>query len=157
MGYKGRRITAHTAHTAQGRGGRGVGMTDRPGARARGYDRAWERLRARHLRDFPSCSVRGCGRPAEHVDHVVPVRLAPHRRLDPLNLQSLCRVHHDLLTKAYDMNSIRGVCDAQGLPLDPSHPWLQQSNLAAIDTVNHKPRLDPAVAARLKRRAVHGK
>jgi hypothetical protein len=60
----------------------------RPGARARGYDADWQRLRARHLAAHPAC-VR-CGEAASVVDHVVAVRLAPHRRLDPANLQSLC-------------------------------------------------------------------
>lgn len=132
-------------------------MTERPGPRRRGYDHDWQRLRARHLKDFPSCAVRGCNRKGEHVDHVLPVKLCPERRLDPLNLQSLCRVHHDLLSKAYDLNTIRGVCDESGQPLDPNHPWRQTTNLQAIEVVSDPPRPDPAVAARLKRRAVHGK
>lgn len=64
----------------------------RPSAAARGYDAEWRRLRAEHLDANPLC-VR-CGAPAIVADHVVSVRRAPHRRLDPTNLQSLCINHH---------------------------------------------------------------
>jgi hypothetical protein len=100
----------------------------RQGARARGYDRTWARLRASVLRDEPLCRVRGCGRRAEHVDHIVAIALAPQLRLERGNLQPLCAYHHRLLTVAYDSGSIRGVCDAAGQPLDPSHPWLAADN-----------------------------
>lgn len=64
----------------------------RPSASARGYDADWRKLRARHLAAHPFC--RRCGAPAAEVDHVEPVRSAPSRRLDPTNLQSLCRPCH---------------------------------------------------------------
>jgi len=64
----------------------------RPSAGQRGYDADWRRLRAQHLAAHPGC-VR-CGAKATVVDHITPVRIAPHRRLDPANLQSLCTTHH---------------------------------------------------------------
>lgn len=64
----------------------------RPSAASRGYDADWRRLRAKHLAAHPYC--RRCGAPAADVDHVVSLREAPERRLDPTNLQSLCRPHH---------------------------------------------------------------
>jgi len=64
----------------------------RPSARKRGYDAEWEKLRANHLKVYPNC--KRCGEPATVVDHIIPVRQAPHRRLDPSNLQSLCTNHH---------------------------------------------------------------
>jgi hypothetical protein len=118
------------------------------------YDHQWDRLAKRHLRIHPVCAVTGCGKPAKHVDHVVPVAVAPHRRLDPTNLQGLCHACHNRLTAAYDKGSIAGACDAAGLPLDPSHPWRQSTNAAAIDVANRKPKANPFVAARLKRAAV---
>lgn len=93
----------------------------RAGRQARGYDAAWYRLRARHLRANPRCII--CGVRAEHVDHVQPIRQAPHRRLDPFNLQSLCEHHHNQATQAFDAGRIKGACDDQGQTLDPSHPW----------------------------------
>ena len=72
--------------------------TDRPNARQRGYDREWDRVRSAHISRFPKCAV--CGEPADDVDHIVPISEAPHRRLDPDNLQSLCRKHHNQKTKS---------------------------------------------------------
>jgi hypothetical protein len=117
------------------------------------YDHQWDRLAKRHLRIRPVCAVTGCGKPAKHVDHVVPVAVAPHRRLDPTNLQGLCHACHNRLTAAYDKGSIAGVCDVDGLPLDPNHPWRQPDNAAAIAVTNAKPRTDPILAAQLKRDA----
>lgn len=68
-----------------------------PSAAARGYDEAWRKLRAQHLAAEPNCrkcALQGIEEPARIADHIVPVRLAPDRRLDPTNLQSLCWSHH---------------------------------------------------------------
>jgi 5-methylcytosine-specific restriction protein A len=35
---------------------------------------------------------------AEDVDHIVPIGDAPHRRLDPGNLRSLCKSCHSVHT-----------------------------------------------------------
>lgn len=120
----------------------------------RTYDWTWAKLSKRHLQSFPNCSVVGCNKPASMVDHIETVKAAPHRRLDPTNLQSLCWGHHNTLTRAYDAGSIRGACDSDGMPLDPQHPWAQDGNAAAIVAVNTKPAVDPKLAAALKRRAV---
>lgn len=64
----------------------------RPSASARGLGADWRRLRNEHLRKHPKC-VR-CGEPAQEVDHIIPRSVAPERRLDPTNLQSLCKAHH---------------------------------------------------------------
>ena len=64
----------------------------RPSARARGYDREWEAARAQYLAAHPSC--RRCGAKASLVDHIIPIRKAPHRRLDRTNFQSLCTACH---------------------------------------------------------------
>ena len=65
---------------------------NRPTAKARGYDADWQKLRANFLTVYPSC--RRCGAAATLVDHIISVRKAPHRRLDPSNLQSLCTSCH---------------------------------------------------------------
>ncbi|PTX01830.1 HNH endonuclease [Pararhodobacter aggregans] len=64
----------------------------RPSAAARGLGADWRRLRAEHLKKHPWC--RRCGAKASDVDHIVPRRIAPERRLDPSNLQSLCKACH---------------------------------------------------------------
>lgn len=64
----------------------------RPSSTQQGLGADWRKLRARHLLRHPFCEV--CGAPTTDVDHIVPRRIAPERRLDPTNLQSLCRSHH---------------------------------------------------------------
>ena len=70
----------------------------------RGYDQAWKRVRADHLRLEPLC--RHCRRekpprltPAREVDHIVDIIDAPHLRLEHSNLQSLCKPHHSRKTR----------------------------------------------------------
>lgn len=41
-----------------------------------------------------------CGTASVDVDRVQSIREAPHRRLDPTNLRTLCRLHHN--RKAHD-------------------------------------------------------
>lgn len=66
--------------------------------RARFYQSAvWRCVRARHLRDHPNGVV--CGAPAKIVDHIRP-RSEGGADLDPANLQSLCRKHHQAKTQA---------------------------------------------------------
>jgi len=70
----------------------------RPNSHQRGYDAAWKNLRTEVLRAQPWCCVRGCTRRSEQVDHVISVRNAPDRRLDPLNLRAMCASHHSART-----------------------------------------------------------
>lgn len=65
-------------------------------------------------------------KPAEHVDHITAIKHGG----DPWawsNLQSLCRECHTRKTSHVEVHKqgrvpIKG-CDAQGMPLDPLHPW----------------------------------
>lgn len=134
-----------SAHPETGVGG------GRPGPRQRGYDSTWERLRAKFLKMYPRCAVHGCRRKALHVDHVVPVKVDPGRRLDWYNLQSLCHHHHTQITVAYERGSILGACDKNGLPLDPGHPWAQGDNRAAMQAVLERGKASVEIAAALKR------
>lgn len=63
---------------------------------ARGYDADWSKLRFRHLHHNPLCVV--CGDKASHVDHIKSVREAPHLRLEPSNLRSMCGPCHSRRT-----------------------------------------------------------
>ncbi len=74
---------------------------DRGSASARGYDRDWERLRDAHLTANPLCVVcEAAGRltAASVVDHIQSIRDRPDLRLDPANLRSMCKPHHDSRT-----------------------------------------------------------
>ena len=63
---------------------------------ARGYDRAWQRIRAAVLAEDPDC--RTCGAAAVLVDHIVPIRSGGSN--DRLNLQPLCTPCHNRKTAA---------------------------------------------------------
>jgi 5-methylcytosine-specific restriction protein A len=74
----------------------------RGSASERGYDHEWSKLSASHRRKEPlcrTCLFRGFRRAAELVNHVVPVRDAPERRLDPTNLSSHCQRCHDTIIR----------------------------------------------------------
>jgi 5-methylcytosine-specific restriction enzyme A len=91
-----------------------VERTDRErrgSARARGYDRRWERMRIDFLRQHPLCVLclaKGITTAANVVDHIVPHR--GDRKLfdDPNNLQSLCKPCHDSKTALEDGGMGRG-------------------------------------------------
>lgn len=71
----------------------------RGSARERGYDVEWEKLARRWLRENPLCAEcdrRGKVEPAVAVDHMVPLKDCPDRRLDVTNLQSLCSPCHNV-------------------------------------------------------------
>lgn len=79
----------------------------RPPAAERGYDAAWQKLRAQHLAKQPYCQCEQCKRlglstKANTVDHIVPHRGDDRLRLDPNNLQSMTRSHHSTKTNKYD-------------------------------------------------------
>jgi 5-methylcytosine-specific restriction protein A len=65
------------------------------------YDWQWQKLRKRHMQDFPLCEMckdEGYIRAGEQVDHIVPVKSDPTKRLDPANLRTLCASHHSQRT-----------------------------------------------------------
>jgi 5-methylcytosine-specific restriction protein A len=68
----------------------------RPSSSARGYDRAWSRVRLVQLARAPLCK---CGAVAVEVDHVVPLADGG-ARLELGNLQSLCKPCHTAKTNA---------------------------------------------------------
>lgn len=74
----------------------------RPTARQRGYDREWEKARAEFLALHPNCQRPGCGAKAALVDHITPIRKAPHRRLDRTNFMALCTPCHSRWKQAQE-------------------------------------------------------
>jgi 5-methylcytosine-specific restriction endonuclease McrA len=65
----------------------------RPSAQQRGYDHDWNVLASYHRTHVEPC-CRVCGHAGQLVHHVEPVDVAPHRRLDPSNLATLCAGCH---------------------------------------------------------------
>jgi 5-methylcytosine-specific restriction endonuclease McrA len=64
---------------------------------------------------------------ATDVDHVTPIREAPGRRLDPENLQPLCKSCHSVKTgkeKAGKRDIITTGVD--GLPVGSGHDWSEK-------------------------------
>ena len=69
----------------------------------RGYDHHWRRLSERKRKLDPlceHCEKQGVTRPADHVHHIVPIRTAPHLRLEWSNLMSVCKSCHEELERA---------------------------------------------------------
>jgi len=91
--------------------------TGKTSSAARGYDYAWQKLRAKHLAAHPhcvyclrdlgmlgmspadvvlACAARGLAEPLGSIgDHIVAHEGDARRRLDPSNVQTLCKPHHD--------------------------------------------------------------
>lgn len=69
-----------------------------PGSPAsRAYDSAWRRVRQAVLGREPlcrSCAKDGRVTPATEVHHVRSIREAPEQRLDPANLEPICKPCH---------------------------------------------------------------
>lgn len=67
---------------------------DRGSSHNRGYGREWRKLARRRKRDYPICEECGIYM-SEVVHHIVPIKDAPERKLDPTNIQALCRDCHE--------------------------------------------------------------
>jgi 5-methylcytosine-specific restriction protein A len=73
---------------------------------AKVYDKDWRRLRRDHIQSHPLCVLcreQNIIRAGDHVDHRVPVQVAPERRVDPTNLRTVCHPHHSQLTRNFQM------------------------------------------------------
>lgn len=93
----------------------------RPSSHARGYDRAWAKLRARYLQQHPlcaACSEHGKATPATVVHHLTRISHQRHQRLNPANLQALCTTCHNRITATED-----GFAKGNGYKVAPHHSW----------------------------------
>lgn len=81
----------------------------------------WRALRAQVLRAHPVCTVPGCGRLANAVDHIVP--RARGGRDAPSNLRAMCTSCHNRRTARGNGDVRAPGCDARGIPNDPGHWW----------------------------------
>ena len=95
---------------------------------------AWRKLRASVLRGEPlcrHCQARGLIVVATEVDH----RNGPSdNRLE--SLQPLCKPCHSKQTMRDMGHNVYMGCDANGMPIDPRHPWNKEKSPA---TDSHKP------------------
>ena len=81
----------------------------RPSSTKRGYDRAWQKLRLQHLRQNPLCVFclkQGKTVAATVADHVKPIAVAPHLRLDPANIRSCCTDCHAKITANFKTTGV---------------------------------------------------
>lgn len=88
--------------------------------------KAWHRMRARQLRDNPTCAY--CAEigqltAASVVDHVIPHRGNETLFYDQKNLQSLCKQCHDSVKQQLEVTGVRRGCDTSGNPLDKNSAW----------------------------------
>lgn len=83
----------------------------RPGARQRGYDSAWQQEAAAFLVSHPTCT---CGKPAVLVRHRVSIRKRPDLRMDKSNWLPGCRscnakdLHHERTGGGREFSEARG-------------------------------------------------
>jgi len=69
------------------------------------YGRSWTAVSRRYREQQPlceSCRAEGRVRLGEERHHIVPIRIAPERRLDVDNLLNLCRPCHERLEAMYE-------------------------------------------------------
>lgn len=85
-------------------------------------------LRERALqRDGYQCAK--CGRVSADmaVDHIVPIRDAPHKAHDLDNLQSLCSPCHGARKQREEAHGYDDAIGPDGWPVDPRHPAMRRS------------------------------
>ena len=77
----------------------------RPSARQRGYDTAWQRIRAEFLKAHPNCII--CKEPATVVDHIEPHRGNLALFLNPANWQPVCGPCHNRKIQSLEKRGLK--------------------------------------------------
>lgn len=94
------------------------------------YDSAtWKAIRQIQLAEHPLCVFcERAGRivPAEEVDHIIPISKGGDM-LDMANVQSLCVPCHSKKTAEDKGGKAKWGCDANGVPLSPTHTWISET------------------------------
>lgn len=116
----------------------------------------WQRLRRLKLSSAglcEDCRRIGLVRPAQAVDHRVPISAGGEAFPDLDGLASLCYSCHSKKTArgveagAARTSKPRSGCDAQGNPLDPRHPWNDTGPLAGTHLLARPFDLRPSVSS----------
>jgi len=92
----------------------------RPGARARGYDRRWDKAAAEFKWRNPhcvGCAAIGVKRVADVVDHVIPHRGDQYLFWLVPNWQSVCAWHHRVVKYELERRYLRKEIQAEDLRL----------------------------------------
>lgn len=83
-------------------------------------------MRYRQLWDQPLCQM------CQEAGHIVAATVVDHKQThkgDPElfwnknNLQSLCKVHHDVSKQRDEVRGYVGGADTNGNPINPGHHW----------------------------------
>jgi 5-methylcytosine-specific restriction endonuclease McrA len=82
----------------------------------------WQRLRMHQLQAEPLCAMCAQPTPATVVDHKTPHRGDPGLAFDPVNLQSLCKPHHDAAKALEERHGYSPTVGDDGWPTDARHP-----------------------------------
>lgn len=69
------------------------------------------------------CEEQGLIVPAQIVDHVKEHKGKLELFWDSMNLQSLCKQHHDRAKQRLENRGHLIGSDESGMPLDPNHAW----------------------------------
>src|SRR5262245_59890125 len=89
----------------------------------------WRALRKYVLeRDGYRCSAVGCEEKATIVDHIVARKDGGVDH--PHNLRCMCKLHDNQIKERTNRKRGRNgltpsLCDINGMPLDPRHPWFR--------------------------------
>src|SRR5450631_2236881 len=97
---------------------------ERPYARWYGSTR-WRAVSEHHRRIHPlcvRCKELGVVMEAQVTDHVVPHHGDPNLFWDPMNLQGLCKVHHDSDKQQLEQKGYTDDIGADGWPTCDQHP-----------------------------------
>jgi 5-methylcytosine-specific restriction endonuclease McrA len=86
----------------------------------------WRKARARHLAEYPLCSM--CERQAREtaasvVDHIKEHKGDHDLFWDPNNWQSLCPSCHSGIKRMQEHHGYSQAADIDGQPMDAGHPW----------------------------------
>ena len=100
----------------------------RPGPRARGYTKRWEKARETYLsrgnnRFCRMCAAEGKKTIATHVDHIKSAREHPELVWNSNNWQPLCDHHHNRDKQQIERRGYRDAVGPDGIPTDPAHPF----------------------------------
>lgn len=89
------------------------------------WSTAWRKTAA-YVRERDRHRCTRCGAPAKEVDHIVP-RGVPGGSDHPSNLRLLCnRCHAGARRNRDGTRPLKPMCDRDGMPTDPSHPWFRK-------------------------------
>jgi 5-methylcytosine-specific restriction endonuclease McrA len=87
----------------------------------------WKDLRKCQLAKYPLCEMckqQGKVEPATIADHIKPHKGDKSLFFSSVNLQSLCKSHHDGAKQRQEKSGTIPGCDDIGIPLDPEHHWV---------------------------------